>query len=267
MEKLNIDQVHQRLLGIAKELDRICVSHRIPYYMIGGTMLGAIRHKGFIPWDDDMDFGIPREYFEMFIQICHQELKYPYQLRNYKNSVYGIAFYKIEDCTTLVDDPCIIQGKESSIGINIDVFPLERCFAQSDNFICCFKKKEVLSRLKQLLFYESTKPTLSKSFLRFVSRKLLFFLTEKAMIEKIDEIARSVNNRGGDSLVNFYGIYKKKEIIPLKIWGEPKKYIFEDTKLMGVSDYDCFLTHLYGDYMQLPPKEKRHIHCNNIYVK
>ena len=63
MEKIGIKEIQQHLLGIAKEFDRICTKHNIPYFMLYGTMLGAVRHKGFIPWDDDMDFGVPIEYY------------------------------------------------------------------------------------------------------------------------------------------------------------------------------------------------------------
>ena len=76
MKKMTLDEIHLTLLDIAKEFDRICVKHNIPYYMIGGTMLGAVRHKGFIPWDDDMDFGVPVEYYEELQRILDKELPF-----------------------------------------------------------------------------------------------------------------------------------------------------------------------------------------------
>ena len=85
MERIDIEEVHSRVLAIAKEFDRICTLHGIPYYMIGGTMLGAIRHKGFIPWDDDMDFGVPIEHYQELINILEKELPYPFRCCTYKN--------------------------------------------------------------------------------------------------------------------------------------------------------------------------------------
>ena len=74
MEKLGIEDVHKYVLAIAKEFDRICTEHHIPYYMVDGTMLGAVRHQGFIPWDDDMDFGVPIEYYKGPEEILENEL-------------------------------------------------------------------------------------------------------------------------------------------------------------------------------------------------
>ena len=85
MKLLEIKETQACLLNIAKEFDRICTKHNIPYYMIFGTMIGAIRHKGFIPWDDDMDFGVPIEYYKQLEAILEIELPYPYRCCNYKN--------------------------------------------------------------------------------------------------------------------------------------------------------------------------------------
>ena len=73
MNQVDTNQCHKLLLKIAKEFDQICTKYDIPYYMLGGTMLGAIRHKGFIPWDDDMDFGVPRLYYNLLIQKLENE--------------------------------------------------------------------------------------------------------------------------------------------------------------------------------------------------
>ena len=86
MKKLNIEECHARLLKIAEIFDIICKDNGIPYYMLGGTMLGAIRHKGFIPWDDDMDFGVPRKYYKDLIDIFDKKLPNPYKYHTYNNS-------------------------------------------------------------------------------------------------------------------------------------------------------------------------------------
>ena len=74
LRRIDMDECHEHLLRIAECFDGICRRHGIPYFMLGGTMLGAVRHKGFIPWDDDMDFGIPRPYFNRFIETAREEL-------------------------------------------------------------------------------------------------------------------------------------------------------------------------------------------------
>ena len=127
MKRIGLDAVHYHLLGIAKEFDRVCSTFGIPYYMAYGTMLGAIRHGGFIPWDDDMDFVVPIEYYHQLINCLEANLSYPYKCRTYKNSKAVIhCFIKIEDQRTIADNATIDLPTEEKIGINIDIFPLNR---------------------------------------------------------------------------------------------------------------------------------------------
>ena len=149
MKKIGIEEVHSRLLAIAKVFDDICTRHNIPYYMIGGTMLGAIRHKGFIPWDDDMDFGVPIEYYKELIDTLENELPYPYRCCTYKNHPAVLfTYFKIEDQSTCIDDAAIYLPLEDKLGINIDIFPLNHCgLGYSEKRI---KKKENLLGLAYL---------------------------------------------------------------------------------------------------------------------
>ena len=121
MNRISIEVVHQHVLGIAKEFDQICSENHIPYYMIGGTMLGAIRHRGFIPWDDDMDFGVPIEYYVLLEGVLSKELPYPYRCCTYKNHP-GVLhnFMKIEDQSTCIDDKAMNLPVEQKLGLNID---------------------------------------------------------------------------------------------------------------------------------------------------
>ena len=124
----NIEVIHTILLETAKVFHSICMDNKIPYFMLGGTMLGAIRHKGFIPWDDDMDFGVPRPYYNQLLQILERELPYPYRCCTYKNhqGVFA-AFIKIDDSRTVAKDPRVRLPIKDQIGVNIDVFPLDYC--------------------------------------------------------------------------------------------------------------------------------------------
>ena len=104
MTRIDIEEVHHRILNIAEAFDKICAEHDIPYYMLGGTMLGAIRHKGFIPWDDDMDFGVPYEHYNRLISILEKELPRGMRCCTFENSKAVVyPFMKIEDTETCIE--------------------------------------------------------------------------------------------------------------------------------------------------------------------
>lgn len=268
MRQLDIEGVHKHLLDIAKEFHRICVSNSIPYYMIGGTMLGAVRHQGFIPWDDDMDFGVPRPYFEKLQQILSDELQRPYSLVTRFNSFYPIGFIKIQDTRTLAIESVVSHRKDAYIGINIDIFPLEECSMPTPKLESLISTRDRIGNVINCIF-RNLSGTLAR---RLTNRafRLLFSTSHDNMIKWLsrqDEICAKINKTGSDAMANVYGFCGVREVISKKIWGTPTLYKFEDTELFGCCDYDRFLTQIYRDYMQLPPEEKRHIHLQNMYSK
>ena len=123
MRAIDLRECHRLLLDIAILIDRVCRQHGIPYYMLGGTMLGAVRHGGFIPWDDDIDLGIPRAHFDRLARLLDDALRdTPYRLHTYHNSPNKINYLKVVDTRT-----CIRGAWETTdTGINIDLFPLDR---------------------------------------------------------------------------------------------------------------------------------------------
>ena len=153
MTRIDIEEVHQRILNIAEAFDKICTKYDIPYYMLGGSMLGAIRHKGFIPWDDDMDFGVPIEYYYKLIDILEKELPEGMRCCTFENCEAIIyPFIKIEDTRTCVDDPRINLPINKKLGINVDVFPLADC----DRFSKETLRARKASRFQTLIFANST---------------------------------------------------------------------------------------------------------------
>jgi lipopolysaccharide cholinephosphotransferase len=263
MERIGIDVIHARVLAIAKEFDKICTRHHIPYYMLGGTMLGAIRHKGFIPWDDDMDFGVPIEHYTELISCLERELSASFRCCTYKNHPAILYNYmKIEDHSTCIDDKAISLPLEQKLGVNIDVFPLNVCTLGGKAEGKVRKKEDLLGMIYQESF------THPNSHLRKIAKKclqLVYGKNPRKLQEEIDRMLFSIHQ--GDYLGNLFGRWAEKEIVPIEWYGSNKRYEFEDTSFIGLEDYDKYLTRLYGDYMKLPPENKRVAHVENVYIR
>lgn len=270
MRKIDIDELHSIVLDIAKEFHRVCVKNNIPYYMGWGTMLGAVRHKGFIPWDDDMDFCIMREYWEPFIKACERDLQHPYKIVTKYNSEYPINYVKIQNVNTLMDDPDMRFKKNigGQIGIWIDIFPIDHCSSNIDEIRPLLKKRLQIDHIITGAFY-----SLSGDFKHRLGSKILRLLICQSRknrlkwLDKKEQLIPLIQSTGDDACGCFYAIYKEKDIFNKEFFAEPVLYPFEDTELYGVSKPHEYLKHIYNDYMQLPPEDKRHIHAENFYVK
>lgn len=259
IKKIDINECHKLLLGIAKEFDAICTKHNIPYYMLGGTMLGAIRHNGFIPWDDDMDFGVPREHYDELMHILENELPERYKCCTYKNNkAIKSPFAKITDTTTRINDPRINLPIEEQIGINIDIFPLDYC-DRNDKKI---KKIYRIERIRQVIYINPPVKSTLKLFIKRVLR-ILSPASNRYLTNKSISIASKLEK--GRYIGNIFGRWKEKEIVPSEWYGVGTRYNFEDTTLCGIKDYDKYLTHMYNDYMQLPPEGKRFCHTDEMF--
>lgn len=252
----DIKDIHGILLQIAKEFHNICVKHDIPYYMLGGTMLGAVRHKGFIPWDDDMDFGVPRKYIKKLLEVLRNELPAHLSVITPLDG-YGVAneIIKITDNRTIVEE----HGKEHIIkkmGLFIDIFPLDR---SNNNWSFVSRNKLVWSMIcaNNLRCYPSDK----------VSHKLLKVIIKLIPQDIYFNIIRLLLPNNGLYLSNYSGAWGKKETVEATCFGVQSLYTFEDTLLYGVELPDIYLRNLYGNYMQLPSIYNRHLHLKKTFWK
>ena len=262
LKQIDIHECHKQLLDIAVAFDQICRTHQIPYYMLGGTMLGAIRHKGFIPWDDDMDFGIPRPYFQQFIEIAQRELP---TFNTLRKPAIRKGFIKIElKGSKLIEKNFDRQDTSFYTGIAIDVFPLDGANNSSIEGRIYIKLAFNLLRLQE--------GRLCSLNIRKGFKKIIAFMIKKApinddvLIAFIDRWIQRFNYEESTSIVNFYGNWKEKELMNKRIFSKPILYPFEKCQFYGVSLYDDYLKQLYGDYMQLPSVEKRTCHADEIYI-
>lgn len=260
MKQIGLKEAQQHLLNIAKEFDRICTQHDIPYYMVYGTMLGAVRHEGFIPWDDDMDFGVPYEYYEELIDILEKELQYPYRCCTYKNNpAVMFNYFKIEDQSTLVDEYAIALPLEKKLGINIDVYPLNRCNLGN-------RYAEAI-RKRTLLLNSFTRSKGNKTFHRKITKGILRFLLGGKPIylqRSIDKLLKKVND--GNRIGNILGA-GDQNTVPVEWYGNGKRYQFENASFLGPENYHDYLSHIFCDYMTLPPEDERRPHTDLYYLR
>lgn len=239
MEELNLEQVKQIEIGILKHIKAICEKHKLRYYLCGGTLLGAIRHKGFIPWDDDVDIALPMKDYKQLIELLENNERY-IPLTPYKNAdIYHSFFMKVMDKTTIMkswDYPFF-----TSLGVNIDIFPLYG-LPEKDVEIECFYNKlrklnveYVSADMKDI---ESSEK--SKSF-----RKEILKMMEMYEFDKSQKIGYLLSK------------YKEKEIMPKLIYDKSVKVEFEGELFDAAVGYEDYLKRIFGDYMALPPENER----------
>ena len=253
------EEIHGRLLVMAKDFHQICVENNLKYYMLGGTMLGAVRHKGFIPWDDDMDFGMPREDYDRFISISQRVLPKHYELRFYKNVANSPMHYAkfIDNRTTLVEAAYTTYVE----GLYIDIFPLDG--AGNGSGFDKIRAKRIL--WKQILIMNHC-TTREKTGIRKLLKKYAQMRNLDRLHASIEKLMTTKKISESSLIANYLGAWAEKEIMPKEVMGAPKLYRFEDAEFYGSDNADAYLTSLYGDYMKLPPKDKQVFKHNYHYL-
>lgn len=258
--EINVTKLHERLLVMAKFFHNFCVKNGIQYYMLGGTMLGAVRHKGFIPWDDDMDFGIPRKDYDRFIQLAQTSLSERYEVRYYGNTENSPMHYAkfIDTSTTLIEN----HYHNYVEGLYLDIFPLDG--ADIGTLFDEIRNKRIIFTHALIMNHCTT--TVKTGVKRKLFNKYARLCNLNKLHATLEELMTEKSNCETEYLANFLGAWAEKETIPRTVMGTPTLYHFEDTQFYGAEGYDGYLQHLYGDYMKLPPADKRVFKHNFYYL-
>jgi lipopolysaccharide cholinephosphotransferase len=256
MDDLMLNKLHNLQVQILDEIVRICDSNNMDYFLIGGTLLGAIRHKGFIPWDDDLDIAMPRKSYDKFISLCNSEMNNKYILDLFENnSGYWLPFIKIRKKNTVCEEKTTSVNKYKHKGVWVDIFPLDNV-KHSKSTMQSLQAKLVkyimhFIGIKQGYFTTtSVKQSVMFNIFRLISIDRAFKIQHKIMTLWNDQETRYFVNLG--SQYNYV-----KQTIPKDKYYPPVKVEFEGKLYNAPNDWDYILTRIYGDYMQLPPVEKR----------
>lgn len=242
-------------LNMLITIDSICKTNGINYFIVGGTLLGAVRHKGFIPWDDDIDIGMLREDYDKFIRSAQSFLPSHLFLQTMytdSNAPYNFAKIRNSD-TTFIET----STKDLMInhGIYIDIFPFD--YYPENRFISWKNNKKItiINHKINTAFYSdtNTKYTIVGKIANIVS-SICYKDVKQALIAR-DQVFRSVPN--SKLITNYCGAWGNREIVPAKWLSQYIDLEFEGHYFKAPIEYDKYLRNIYGNYMELPPLEKR----------
>ena len=263
MKKLQIKETQALLLSVMVEFDAFCRKHGLQYYMLGGTMLGAVRHKGFIPWDDDIDVGLVRSDYERLLTMS-DELKKLYDIGNYRTSDRcDFVITRLYINNTVIDNPHYRKSQMDK-RLYFDIFPLDYVPANQDERISQAKKLKKIKKISELIEYkEYSNNPIKRLGRRFISG--ILFPISKMILHNMEKCMSKYSET--DSICSMASQYSyERQLFPKDVYGIPTEYDFEGFRFWGPEKADAYLSQLFGeDYMEMPSEEKRRP-MQNIYL-
>ncbi|GEK28285.1 LicD family protein [Furfurilactobacillus siliginis] len=260
--QLSLVEIHDRELKMLAYLNAICQENDLEYFLCGGTLIGAVRHKGFIPWDDDVDIYMKREAYNKLLKILEQDGEYDL-FSLYSHHDYYYSYAKLVDPHTQV-----IESNKYDIadyGLFIDIFPLD-CLPEGSLKAKLFLIHESISR--KLLMTAIQKYSLHKNPVKRVVVKLTHMIGARRFAEQLDKLAQRYNGRSNasayaDASGALFTQYKLESS-----WFAGKTQLpFEEHMLSVPTKYDEYLKYSYGNYLQMPAVDQREDHHLDVKIR
>jgi len=245
-----------KMLGILEIVTEICDRNNIEYWLSGGTLLGAARHGGFIPWDDDIDIELLRPDYKKLLKVLHEELPSDLYLQTPADKGYRLLFSKVRDKYSVVYEEDDDLNNYSEKGIYIDIFPEERSYKWLKNIVDFFYGR-AYRRIKRGMPFRSVR------FCYEYSVSLLLYPIGFILMQLARAICAVTKP---DNILHSYGIGNTTNH-DIKYLFPQSKIAFEGRMFSAPRNVDAYLTKQYGDYMKIPPEERRAIHFLKVTYK
>ena len=262
MKEISIEELKQMQLDILVKFDEFCRSNGLNYSLTYGTLLGAIRHKGYIPWDDDIDVCMPRKDYDILISKFNMSKEHLTLYAPEKNWEYYAPYVNICDDRTV-----LLEGSNShrfdEIGVKIDVFPIDTA---PDNIEEYHQLRDEIAKIHDCMRYKRTSLSLlfresKKRWLKYIFMKIKYMNRSYGFYQK--QIYRLITQGYGDSTwVDNLAFSIARARAPRTYFYEYIDVNFENHVFKAIKYYDLYLKSIYGDYMQFPPEEERVMHHN-----
>ena len=251
-----IEELHRVQLQMLQVVTAICDKYDIEYMLIGGTLLGAIRHDGFIPWDDDVDLGMTRENYDKFATVAPVEFQHNHYFMQTADTDPNFAFsyMKILDTNTYIEEKNNVNDARK--GIFIDIFPFDKVPRQPEIRQAVYNRFKIADTAILLrLGYNVIKTPFRKD---PKDKSLDLFMSVAKLKERRENIMRLYNHEPFHHYKNYASQYAyDKEVLSQRELTELTKHKFENLEVAIPKHYDKILTRMYGDYMELPPEKNR----------
>ena len=267
-KRLSLDEIKKTELNILLEFQKICDANDLTFYLCGGSLLGAIRHKGFIPWDDDIDICMARpEYNRLARMVREKKLEMPdwMDIVCYENRTSRFPFIKVLDKRTIVLNEYFKSMDYDSIWI--DLLPVDG-MPDSDLETAALYKD--MFRFRKLVQLKYVRPFRAKSFTKAITKPFLFLFaniinTDRYNEKLVSEATAHAFETSANVGIVTEGLYGVKEAIPREAYLKPIEVEFEGHTFKATSYWHEYLTNLFGEYMTLPPEDKRKTHDMKAY--
>lgn len=250
MREIGTEELKRIQIEILDDVAAFCQHHNLRYYLAYGTLLGAIRHKGYIPWDDDIDIHMPRPDYEKFLELYNSGSSANRAVSHELDNKYRAAFAKVYRKGTIVKE---FHFKQDVFGVYIDIFPLDGYKDEKQAHQCGEIRRYM--HVKNSIFTSSM--TAMRKMRLTLTKAILLPVTLRSLQKRIKRIATQCSYDSSERVYSSYSRLAARETFPRSIFDSYKMVAFEGKEYRAPLDCDCYLRALYGNYMTLPPKEKQ----------
>ena len=269
MKRLHLDEIKQIELNMLKKFDKYCGKNKLRYYLAGGTLLGAIRHKGFIPWDDDIDICMSRpDYEKLLTSLSKENLNIDANLQLCEERFHNcdVPFCKLTALNTRVINK--FAHNQANEKLWIDIFPVDGLPEDNKEVISIYKRGDFYRKLLMLCDANLGEgKTTFRKWAKCILQPLARLYGKKRLINKLVSIGKLHPYEASDYIgIVTWGLYGAGERMLKSEFEKATEVEFEGHKFPAFSCWDSYLHGLYGDYMQLPPIEKRKTHDMEAYL-